>query len=63
MQEALIAEERIEIQNFAVLDVRRVRVKRPNTLTTFDGKRTQMPSERVCWVFKPSKKLRHAVKK
>ena len=61
MKEGLIDEERIEIQDFAVLEVVRSPVKNPNTLTTFDGDVLKMPSERVRWVMRPGKKLRQKV--
>ncbi len=51
MKQALIEEERIEIQGFAVIEIKRSEVKQ----TVLNGKQTS--GKRRRWVIKPSKSL------
>ncbi len=62
MKQALLEDGRIEIQGFAVIEVKRTAVK-PSTLTTLSGQVKQLPKERIRWVIRPNATLRRATKR
>lgn len=70
MEEALMEEGRIEIQGFAVLEVKQFTVKNPRNLfpkmnsdknTSLQNSQTTIARTR--WLFKPSQKLRDELKR
>ena len=63
MKQALLQEGRIEIQGFAVIEVRQTEVKSVKHLVKFDGQQVQLPKWRINWIFRPSKILRSNLKK
>lgn len=70
MEEGLIEEGRIEIQGFAVFEVKQITVKNPRNLfpKMNSDKNTRLQNSqtaiaRTRWLFKPSQKLRDAVKR
>jgi len=63
MKQALLEDGRIEIQGFAVIEVKRTAVKNPSTLTTLSGQVKQLPKERIRWVIRPNATLRRATKR
>jgi nucleoid DNA-binding protein len=63
MKQALIEEERIEIQGFAVIEVKRTAIRNPKTLTTLDGEMRQLPAERIRWIIRPNATLRGQAKR
>lgn len=70
MKEALIVEGRIEIQNFAVIEARKIVLKKTSNLLaqvrygdSLTLEKRETSAIRIRWFFRPNNKLRNALKK
>ena len=62
LQEGLVREGRVEIQDFAVLEVVVTSVKTGGQLAPFGGTTPVRAGERRRWLFRPAQALREAAK-